>query len=72
MLMTLLKWKDNTAYAKCNNKLCNNFTTSHDLNGSWCSHICFVQNELDYEQRMTIPEIKEMLIKAGYDEDWTY
>ncbi len=31
--------------AKCNNEKCNNFTTNHDLAGSWCSISCIEEAE---------------------------
>ena len=34
--MTLLSFKNKVTFAKCNNKKCSNFTTNHDLSGSWC------------------------------------
>ena len=29
-------------FAKCDNEKCNNFTTNHDLSGSWCSSECWI------------------------------
>ncbi len=32
-------------FAKCTNDKCSNFTTTHDLAGSWCSISCIVEFE---------------------------
>jgi len=50
-------------FAKCNNERCSNFTTVHDLNGSWCCPECFIQSESG--ERPTRDEYNKM--KMEYD-----
>jgi hypothetical protein len=65
--MTLLDFKNKTTIAKCDNKKCSNFTTNHDLHGSWCMDECFIENESG--ERITHIELLKM--KVDYDWDMT-
>ena len=50
---------------KCYNKKCLNFSSNHDLSGTWCSDECFIESESG-----TRPTHKEVLqTKVNYD--WT-
>lgn len=49
----------------CQNRRCQNFTSNHDLGGSWCQDECFMENESG--QRITHIELLEM--KVDYDWD---
>lgn len=46
-----------TLAAHCNNKNCSNFTTNHDLAGSWCCDACFVESECG--ERPTDEELEQ-------------
>jgi len=63
--MTLLSFKNKVTFAKCNNKKCSNFTTNHDLSGSWCMDECFIESESG--ERITHIELLEMKV----DYDWS-
>ena len=63
--MTLLSFKNKVTFAKCNNVKCSNFTTNHDLSGSWCMDECFIESESG--QRITHRELLEMKV----DYDWS-
>ena len=63
--MTLLSFKNKVTFAKCNNVKCSNFTTNHDLSGSWCMDECFIESESG--ERITHKELLEMKV----DYDWS-
>lgn len=54
----------------CMNTLCQNFTSSHDLSGTWCQAECFIEFESG-EPRQTREEYLQMIIDYGWylDED---
>lgn len=60
-----------TDIAKCDNAKngCNNFTTNHDLSGSWCCPECFVQHEDPSQQRMTRTEYYQYAVRNKWDLD---
>ena len=63
--MTLLSFKNKVTLTKCDNVKCSNFTTNHDLNGSWCMDECFI--DFESGQRITHRELLEMKV----DYDWS-
>lgn len=54
----------------CMNPQCQNFTSSHDLSGTWCQAECFIESESG-EPRPTREEYLQMTIDYGWylDED---
>jgi hypothetical protein len=57
--MTLVKM------VKCNNEKCLNFSSNHDLSGTWCCDECFIESESG--NRPTHDEVLQM--KVNYDWD---
>ena len=49
----------------CQNKNCFNFTSKHDLSGTWCQDECFIESESG--ERISHMELLEM--KVDYDWD---
>lgn len=49
----------------CQNPKCFNFTSKHDLSGTWCSDECFI--EFESGQKISHLELLEM--KVDYDWD---
>ena len=58
--MTLLSFKNKVTFAKCNNVKCSNFTTNHDLSGSWCMDECFI--EFETGEKITHRELLQMKV----------
>lgn len=57
--------------AKCDNAKngCQNFTTNHDLAGSWCCSECFCQHESG--ERPTRKQFLQSILNWKWDlEDW--
>ena len=63
--MTLLSFKNKVTFAKCNNVKCSNFTTNHDLSGSWCMDACIIESESG--QRVTDKELLQMKVNHDWD-----
>ena len=63
--MTLLSFKNKVTFAKCNNKKCSNFTTNHDLSGSWCMDECFI--EFETGEKITHRELLQMKVNHDWD-----
>ena len=51
----------------CQNKGCLNFTSNHDLAGSWCQDVCFMESESGI--RLTRQEELEMKVDYDWDLD---
>lgn len=55
---------------KCQNPLCYNFTSNHDLGGTWCCNECFIEVE-SQAPRITRRELYEMKVDYDWDlEEW--
>ncbi len=65
-------WKvSSVTFAKCDNDKngCNNFTTNHDLAGSWCSKECFMQHESYDKIKVTRKELLQLMLNWSWDMD---
>lgn len=66
---SFIKTPRNNIYCKiykCYNKTCYNFTSNHDLSGTWCSEECFIQSENPELPRLTRKELLDMKEKYGW------
>jgi hypothetical protein len=59
----------NCKIVKCYNKTCYNFTTNHDLAGTWCCNECFIESENPELERLTRKELLDMKVKYDWDLD---
>lgn len=51
----------------CQNKTCFNFSSKHDLSGTWCQDECFIESESG--QKITHIELLEMKVDYDWDLD---